>query len=146
MWADTLLAAERAHLLRLAWWAAASVIAGLGVLGVLWRRQPRPWLTWHFAVQTAAWGMVDLALVGAGWGSLAPKDVNGYWGLREFLWLNLGLDVGYVAVGVTLAGCGWALGRRAGLIGAGLGVVVQGLALVVLDAWLVVVLNRIQVA
>lgn len=146
VWADTLLAAERGHLLRLAWWALASAVLGIGVLGAVWRRIPRPALLWHFSVQTAAWGLVDLALVAMGWKSLAPKDVNGYWGLREFLWLNLGLDVGYVAVGVTLVACGWALGKRLGLVGAGLGVAVQGMALLILDGWLVVVLNRIQVA
>jgi hypothetical protein len=146
VWADTLLAAERAHLLRLALWGAGSVLVGTLGLWLASRRVPRPALLWHFAMQTAAWGAVDLALVAAGWRNLSPKDVNGYWGLREFLWLNLGLDVGYAGVGVTLALCGWALGRRLGAVGAGIGVVVQGMALVVLDAWLVVVLNRIQVS
>ena len=36
-------------------------------------------------------------------------------------------------VGATLALCGWKFGRRLGLVGAGLGVIVQGLALAVLD-------------
>lgn len=144
VWADTLLAAERAHLVRLAVWGAASAVLGVLAVVLAGRRPVRPALVWHFAVQTAAWGLVDLALVAAGWRNLSPKDLNGYWGLREFLWLNVGLDVGYVGVGVTLATCGWALGRRLGLVGAGLGVVVQGLALVVLDAWLLAVLNRIQ--
>lgn len=146
MWSDTLVSAERAHLVRLAWWGGASLVLGAVVLLAIGRRTPRPALLWHFALQTAAWGAIDLGLVAAGWGTITPRDVNGYWGLREFLWLNVGLDVGYVGVGVALAACGWALGRRAGLVGAGLGVVIQGLALVVLDAWLVVVLNRIQVA
>lgn len=140
------MSAERSHLVRLAWWGTASLLVGFAVLLATWRRAPRPALVWHFAVQTAAWGAIDLALVAAGWRTIVPRDVNGYWGLREFLWLNLGLDAGYVGVGVTLAACGWALGRRLGLVGAGLGVVVQGLALVVLDGWLVVILNRMTVA
>lgn len=145
MWADALAVAERGHLVRLLWWGAASLVLGGTVLVAAWRRSPRPALVWHFAVQTAAWGAIDVALVAATWHDIALRDVTGYRALREFLWLNLGLDVGYVGVGITLAACGWALGRRAGLVGAGLGVIVQGLALLVLDGWLVVILNRMQV-
>jgi hypothetical protein len=53
--------------------------------------------------------------------------------LDRFVWLNIGLDAGYVAVGATLALLGWRFGRRLGLVGAGIGVIVQGLALTVLD-------------
>ena len=52
-------------------------------------------------------------------------------------------DAGYAMVGVTLAILGWRLGRRLGLVGAGLGVVMQGLALLVLDARLIAVLDRL---
>ncbi len=146
MWSDTLLAAERAHLIRLALWGAASVLAGSTLLA--WRalrRDPSPFLL-HFALQTAAWGGVDLVLVGIGWQGLAPKDLAGFTALDRFLWLNVGLDVGYIAVGTTLMACGWALGRRRAPIGAGLGVIVQGAALLVLDGWLTTLLTRIQVA
>lgn len=146
MWADTLMAAERGHLLRLAWWAGASVLVGAILLSATWRRAPRPMLVWHFAVQSVAWGLVDLAIVGWGWGQVIPRDVNGYAALREFLWLNIGLDVGYAGVGATLAIAGYALARRLALVGAGVGVVVQGVALAILDGWLVAILNRLQVA
>jgi len=146
MWSDSVLSAERAHLLRLAIWGAASMLVGTTLVLAIMRRTPRPQLLWHFAVQTAAWGAVDLALVGAWWDTIEPRDLSEYWGMRQWLWLNLGLDVGYAGVGITLAACGWGLGRRLGLVGAGLGVLVQGLALVVLDAFLLVVLNRLQVA
>jgi hypothetical protein len=146
MWADTLMSAERAHLLRLLWWGAASVVLGVTALVAVQRRRPRPMLIWHFAVQTAAWGAVDVALVAAGWHTVRPRDVNGYQALREFLWLNVGLDVGYAGVGLALGACGWLMGRRLGLVGAGTGIVVQGLALLALDAWLIVVLNRMAVA
>ncbi|MFM9014132.1 MAG: DUF6992 family protein, partial [Gemmatimonadota bacterium] len=53
--------------------------------------------------------------------------------LDRFVWLNVGLDLGYVLVGLTLALTGWRLGRRLGLVGAGLGVRVQGRALALLD-------------
>ena len=99
----------------------------------------------NFAVQCAAWGAIDLAIAGLAWRGLALRDVHGATKLDRLLWLNTGLDVGYVAVGVALAAVGWQLGRRLGLVGAGLGVVVQGLALLVLDAHFIAVINRLTV-
>jgi hypothetical protein len=146
MWADSLLAAERAHLMRVALWAVASIVAGSALLAWrAWRGHRSPLLL-HFGLQTAAWGAVDLGIVLLGARGLVLRDAAGFTALDRFLWLNVGLDAGYVGVGVTLAACGWALGRRGAPIGAGLGVIVQGLALVVLDGWFVVLLNRMQVA
>ena len=76
---------------------------------------------------------VDLAIVWWARQGLALRDYDGALALERFLWLNVGLDVGYVGVGVTLAWAGWVLGRRLGAVGAGLGVVTQGLALLVLE-------------
>jgi hypothetical protein len=148
MWSDTLLAAERAHLVRLLAWGAASVVAGTALLLIVAVRRGAaggsPLLT-SFAIQCAAWGAIDLALAGAAWRGLAPRDVDGATKLDRLLWLNTGLDVGYVGVGIALAVVGWQLGRRLGLVGAGLGVIVQGLALLVLDAHFISVLNRLAV-
>jgi hypothetical protein len=156
VFADTLLTLERAHLLRLLVWAAGSVLAGSLLLAlVALRRAAGPTaLLRHFAIQTAAWGAVDLAIVAWAWRGLALRDFAGARALDRFLWLNLGLDVGYVAVGVTLLLCGRWLARRAGAtmagddraaadapglgaVGAGLGVAVQGAALFLLDLVLV---------
>jgi hypothetical protein len=143
MWADALLIAERNHVLRLAVWGGACAVVGtLLVLGLTVRRARSPLLR-HFAIQTAAWGLVDLALAVVAWTGLEIRDLDGFTRLDRFLWLNVGLNVGYVGVGVTLALVGWRLGRRLGLVGAGLGVVVQGLALLVLDAYLIGVLARL---
>lgn len=135
MFADTLLAFERAHLVRLLAWGAGSVLAGTLLLALVAARRaagPAP-LLWHFAVQTVAWGAIDLALALWAQRGLALRDNAGARALERLLWLNLGLDVGYVAVGVTLALTGWIVGRRLGAVGAGLGVVVQGAALFLLD-------------
>jgi hypothetical protein len=137
VWSDTLLALERAHLFRLALWGGGSVLAGTLLLALLALRARRgaggsP-LVHHFAIQTAAWGAIDLGLVAFAGRGLALRDQTGAAELERFLWLNLGLDVGYVGVGVTLAVAAWSLGRRLGGVGAGLGVVTQGLALFVLD-------------
>jgi hypothetical protein len=142
MWADTLLAAERAHLLRLIVWGGASVLLGITLLAFLKvRRQPSSLLT-SFAVQTAAWGAIDLALAANGLRTLALRDLAGATQLDRFLWLNIGLDGGYVLVGLTLLLVGWRLGRRPGLIGAGIGVMVQGAALAILDVGLASQISR----
>jgi sulfite exporter TauE/SafE len=87
--------------------------------------------------------VVELLIALVAWRGLAYRDLQGFTRLDRFLWLNVGLDAGYAAVGLALAITGWQLGRRLGLVGAGVGVVVQGLALLVLDAYLIGVLNRV---
>ena len=145
MWADALFLAERNHLLRLAAWGAACALAGTLLVLLLTVRRVRSPLVLHFAIQTGAWGLVDLVVALVGWRGLAYRDLGGFTQLDRLLWLNLGLAVGYVAVGLALAVTGWRLDRRLALVGAGLGVVVQGLALLVLDAYLLGVLNRLTV-
>ena len=137
MWADVLLGLERTHLLRLAFWGGGSLLVGTGVLAWLAARRHVAPIVRHFAIQTAAWGAVDLAIVAWAWRGLRLRDLDGATRLVEFLWLNVGLDVGYAGVGVTLALCGWRFGRRGGAIGAGTGILVQGLALALLDLVLI---------
>lgn len=133
MWADALLSLERAHLLRLAVWGGSSVLLGTIVLAWLAMRGSRSTLLQHFAIQTTAWGAVDLAICAWAWRGLALRDLDGATSLLHFLWLNVGLDAGYVGVGLTLALCSWRFGRRVDGVGAGIGIIVQGLALAVLD-------------
>lgn len=131
--ASDLIALEELHLLKLGVWAALSVLIGSALIAfVRFRRADSPLLQ-HFAIQCAAWGVVDLLIVWWASRGLEMRDLAGAVALDRFIWLNIGLDVGYVMAGITLALCGWKLGRRLGLVGAGLGVVVQGLALTVLD-------------
>jgi hypothetical protein len=134
MWADTFLAIERGHLIRVGAWGAACVLVGTVLLALLALRRQRSPLVFHFALQTAAWGAIDVALAAVGFRGLALRDYEGATRFDRLLWLNLGLDVGYVAVGAALALAGWLLGRRLAPVGAGLGVIVQGAALIALDA------------
>jgi len=133
MWSDTLLLAERAHLNRVLLWGAASVLAGSLVLALLTVRRMSSPLLLHFAIQTVAWGTIDLAIALVARRGLTDRDVSGATRLDRFIWFNNGLDVGYIAVGLTLAIVGWQLGRRMGMVGAGVGIIVQGLALLLLD-------------
>jgi hypothetical protein len=144
MWADTLLALERGHLLRLALWGGACVLVGTLLLAYLIVRRIDAAMLRAFASQTAAWGAVNLLIcLWAGRG-LALRDFAGAQHLLNILWLNVGLDVGYVGVGVTLAVTGWLWGKRAGALGAGLGIIVQGMALLLLDARLIAAIGPMQ--
>lgn len=142
MWSDTFLLLERAHLQRLLLWGAASAAAGAVVLLIIGRRRGQSPLLFHFALQMAAWGMLDLVLAGNAWRTLTLRDLQSAAQLDRFVWLNVGLDVGYVATGTVLGVTAWLLGRRGGGIGAGAAIVVQGLALLVLDARFLFLIDR----
>jgi hypothetical protein len=133
MWSDTLLALERAHLLRLLAWGGTSVVVGTGLIAWLTvRRQHSPLLR-AFAIQTGLWGLLSLAIAGRGLARLADRDLGSAIRLDRMLWLSAGLDTGLILVGVTLAVTAWVLSRRLGLVGAGIGVVVQAVGLLVID-------------
>ncbi len=142
MWSDQVLAFERAHLLRLLLWGLGSLVTGLSCWVYLRIRKLELPLLQHFAIQTGAWGAIDALLALASRPQLAMRDYDGVTRLDRFLWLNCGLDVGYVAVGVTLGICGWRLAQSRGLVGAGIGVVTQGAALLLLDLRLVALLSQ----
>jgi hypothetical protein len=142
MWADTLLAAERAHVIRLLVWGGGSVLIGTALLAWLHRGHRRSALLQHFGIQTAAWGAAELAFGAIVLGTVASRDLAGATRLDRLLWLNVGLDAGYVLVGLTLLTTGWRLGRRLGMVGAGLAIVVQGIALALLDLVLASQISR----
>ena len=142
MWADTLLAAERAHVIRLLVWGGGSLVAGTALLAWLRAGRRRSALLEHFGLQTAAWGAVELSLGLILRGSLATRDLSGATRLDRLLWLNVGLDGGYLLVGATLVVTGWSLGRRMGMVGAGIAVVLQGIALALLDLVLASQISR----
>lgn len=134
-------ALEHGHLVRLAVWALGSIVMGAVMLG--WApRGSAPGLWKHAGIQSVAWGAVDLLIAGFALFGLAPRDLTGAIALDRFLWLNIGLDVGYAMVGATLIAFGARAPRRPGLIGAGAAIVAQGLALAVLDAYLSAVIVR----
>lgn len=142
MWADALLAAEREHVLRLALWGGASILVGTALFaqfalfaGNAGDRARLPLLR-HFGIQTAAWGLIDLIIAVIAWRGLELRDLASATRLDRFLWLNIGLDVGYVGIGATIAITGWLTGRKLGMVGAGIAIIVQGLALALLDLYL----------
>ncbi len=141
-WADTLFAAERVHLLKLGVWSLLSIAAGTTLLAVLRVRELNSPLLRHFAIQMLAWGSVLGVIMLWGRNSLALRDLAGAVSLDRALWFRTGLEVGAIGAGLALAAAGWSSGRRLSLVGAGLGVAVQGAALALLDLQLAVHLIR----
>jgi hypothetical protein len=143
MWSDTLLALEHAHLLRLFAWSATSVVVGTSLYAVLTVRGIASVLLRQFAIQTVAWGLVNLVVAATGMLRLVERDLASATRLDRLLWLSLGLDAGVVLLGATLATTGWALSRRLGIVGAGIGVLVQGAGLLALDLRFVAMTARV---
>ena len=133
MWSDTFLAIERAHFIRVAVWGAACILVGTLLLALTAVRGARPPLVRAFAVQTAVWGIVEVALALPALRLLRPPDYAAAARFDHFIWWSLGIDLGAIAVGATLALAGWRLGRRLAPVGAGIGIAIHGVALVALD-------------
>ncbi|MDT0632472.1 DUF6992 family protein [Rubrivirga litoralis] len=131
--------AQRAHLWRVGAWGVANAVGG----AALWlASSPETSAGWRaFGLQSAAWGAVNTGIAafglagGAGdpaadWAAALGAE-NGY---ADVLLVNLGLNVGYAAVGATL----WAVSGRgvadpAAWRGHGIALVIQGAGLFVLD-------------
>ncbi len=142
MFADTLLRAEQMHLFRLLIWGGGSVLIGTLVLAVVAWRRPATTVLRHFAAQMVIWGVLEVAYVAVAWQGLGLRDVSGATRLDRLLWLNLGLDLGAMGVGATLALIGWFDGRRLGFLGSGVGIVVQAVALFLINAQLAALISR----
>jgi hypothetical protein len=141
VWADTLLVAERAYLHTLLLWGGVGLALGLLLVTTVGRLR-RSSLLFHFGMQCVAWGGLESLFAFTALRSVALRDLGGATQLDRLLWLNLGLDTGYVAVGIAVALSGWLLGRRNGALGAGAAVVVQGLALFLLHARFLLLLEQ----
>ena len=133
MWAYPRPSFELQHLFRLLLWGGASVLIGsLLLIGLSFRRSRAP-LVSNFATQCAIWGSAELI-----WGWYAGRDVplrdyEGAASLARLLWLAIGLEAGAILVGLTLAIGGWTYVKRLGLVGSGMGIVLQASALITLD-------------
>ena len=127
-------------------WAAGSMIAG-----AIWRRQGPPF--WRgLGGQFLAWGAIDglIALAGLGWavrsekrladGQISADDLsNAARTFERVLWINAGLDVGYVLGGASLLARSPERPDRRGM---GAGITVQGLYLLIWDVTLALLVRR----
>ena len=143
MWSDTLLAAERSHLIRIVIWSVTSAVLGTTFVAIIaGRRMSAPIALW-FAIQTLVWGSVELIVAAARWSALSMRDVSGATRLDRLTWFAIGIDVGIIAAGITAVLMARRLTRNLGAVGGGLGVVVQGLGLLVLDLTFASILARL---
>lgn len=125
----------------LAWSILNLVVGGLGARRASTRAHQAFW------GGSAAWNTVNLAIAAGGWwGAVNPDPIDGAALLREMVFFrdvlltNVGLDVGYMAVGVVT----WLWGRDRSepwRTGIGLALVLQGLFLFVFDVALTVLVS-----
>lgn len=134
----------RAHLWRNLVWGSVSA-AGGAALALTSDRAKHP-TRWAFGVQTAIWGGIDIAIAGVGLYLLAgpPDDrdlaetIDKERLFHDALLLNMGLDVGYVAVGAAmLVAARKDFANAAEWRGHGAAIVIQGSALLAFEivAW-----------
>ena len=127
---------------RLMLWAAISTIAGLALLATQISQGWTETFWGGFGLQAILWGGIDAAIAAFGLHSTRKSIRQAADGgenrakqdalrLKRLLWINTGLDVLYIAGGLT-----WALTRGASdpfAAGTGWGIVVQGAFLFVFD-------------
>jgi hypothetical protein len=133
MWSDTLLLAERTQLIRLVLWAMTSVVLGTTLVMIITLRRLAAPIIRGFAIQTMVWSALEVMAAVVRWQVLAMRDVSSARRLDHLTWFAVGLDVGIVGVGVTALVVAGLSRPRLNLTGAGLGIIVQGLGLLVLD-------------
>lgn len=150
MWADVLQHAEKLHLLRLCLWGALSTLAGtaLLVLGVAHRGLSD--LLSRFGLLCAVLGGAELLVAALGYRDVGLRDVGGATRLDRLAWLQLGLFVGFAGIGVTLtligrgarSGAGAAQRRGLSSVGAGIAILLHGVALATLELLLIAAISR----
>ena len=99
----------------------ALVCLGGAIFG-LWRTQHGVWRPFWF--MTGVWALVNAAIAYGGWLGAEPNLVS----LRQLLWINAGLDIVYIAIGLGLR-----MRPKPILKGFGLAIVLQGLFLFFFD-------------
>ena len=136
------LQAERNHLWRVAAWGGANVIGGLALAATHDRTDQSDW--WGFATQSAAWGAVNIGIATVG--LLGSRDVpstrraafDAERTYHDILLVNMGLNVGYSAVGSAMVIASYnGVDSASSWRGHGTALILQGAGLLLLDtiAW-----------
>lgn len=136
------LQAERNHLWRVAAWGGANVIGGLALAATHDRTGQADW--WRFATQSAAWGAVNVGIATVG--LLGSRNVpstrraafDAERSYHDILLVNMGLNVGYSAVGSAMVIASYnGVDSASSWRGHGTALILQGAGLLLLDtiAW-----------
>lgn len=132
--------AQRTHLWRVAAWGGANVLGGLALVGGSSRSGPTA-ARWNFGAMSAGWGAVNVGIAAAGLATTpsAPLSdpaavLSAERQFHDILLVNLGLNVGYAAVGGTLLAAGYRdVTNAARWRGFGTSLIIQGAGLLILD-------------
>jgi hypothetical protein len=150
VWADTLHHAEQLHLLRVCFWGGLSTLAGTALLVfVLSYRRPSTIIA-RFASVCAVFGAGEIVVAGIAYRAIPLRDISGATRLDRVAWLQLGLYIGLMAVGVSTMISSGNAGRRtpgsnslgAPGVGAGAAMLMHGLALATLELILISEISR----
>ena len=133
MWADSFLRFEQQHVFLLLLWAGSTVLSGTSIAIVLAAQHRESPLLAHFAMQLAGWGVLAGILAGVEWHGIHLRDVAGATRVERLAWLRIGFDLGIMGMGVILAAAGRVMARSPRMVGAGMAVVINGLALFAID-------------
>ena len=130
---------QEAHLWRVGAWGAANVAGGVALLALSDREGDA--FRHGLGMQSAAWGAVNVGIAAVGL-ARGTGGTTGAWadalgaenGYADILLVNLGLNVGYAAVGGTLlAVAGRGVSNPSAWRGHGTALLLQGAGLFVLD-------------
>ena len=131
--------AKQTHLWRIGAWGSANLLGGAALM---WRSdRVRGSTSWHFGAMSAGWGLINGMIASIGL-ARAPAPITARPHVararerrfHDLLLLNLGLNVGYAAVGLTMLGA-----ARSGVShadrwrGFGGALILQGMGLLILD-------------
>ena len=131
--------AETQHLWRVGVWGAANALGGLALVGATARSERTA--RWNFGAMSAGWGVVNVGIAAAGLlAGDAAVDTTLQAALgaertfHDILLVNLGLNVGYAAVGGAMLAAGARnVDHAARWRGFGTSLILQGAGLLVLD-------------
>lgn len=133
-WADSLLALEQLYYLKIIIWGALCILGGSGIHTWLLVSRTESRLLRRFADITLVSGVLAVL---AGFGmrhGAGLRDLTAAIALDRWLWFGVGFDAGLVLTGLVLVGSGMRSSTewRPGIVGAGIAVIVQGLAFALL--------------
>lgn len=133
MWSPALYGVERAHLLQLLLWSAASLVMGAVVIAALRMRRERAPLAMWFAIGMALCGAAESCFALLRWRGLSERDYVGALRLTTHVHLAMIAELWLVAGASVLLWAGLTLLKRLDLMGVASALAAHGGVLFVLD-------------
>ena len=133
MWADSFLRAEEQHVLLLLLWGALTVVSSTAIAITLVAQHRASAMLSQFARQLAVWGLLAAIVAAVEWHGIHLRDLASATRVERLVWFRMGFDVGIVGMGIILAATRRLIARSPGALGAGVAIMVHGLALFAVD-------------